>query len=44
MSAPRTYLIALAISLWVSGAGLVRAEKIIFAYPSPSTSFWFISL
>ena len=39
MSALRTYLIALAISLWVSGAGLVRAEKIIFAYPSPSTSF-----
>ena len=39
MSALRTYLIALAISLWVSGPGLVRAEKIIFAYPSPSTSF-----
>ena len=39
MSALRTYLIALVISLWVSGAGLVRAEKIIFAYPSPSTSF-----
>ena len=39
MSALRTYLIALIISLWVSGAGLVRAEKIIFAYPSPSTSF-----
>ena len=39
MSALRTYLIALAISLWVSGAGLARAEKIIFAYPSPSTSF-----
>ena len=39
MSALRTYLIALVISLWVSEAGLVRAEKIIFAYPSPSTSF-----
>ena len=39
MSALRTYLIALTISLWVSEAGLVRAEKIIFAYPSPSTSF-----
>ena len=39
MSALRTYLIALAISLWASGPGLVRAEKIIFAYPSPSTSF-----
>ena len=39
MSAPRTYLIALVISLWVSGNGLARAEKIIFAYPSPSTSF-----
>jgi NitT/TauT family transport system substrate-binding protein len=39
MSALRTYLIALAISLWVSGAALARAEKIIFAYPSPSTSF-----
>ena len=39
MSALRAYLIALAISLWVSEAGLVRAEKIIFAYPSPSTSF-----
>jgi len=39
MSALRAYLIALTISLWVSEAGLVRAEKIIFAYPSPSTSF-----
>jgi NitT/TauT family transport system substrate-binding protein len=39
MSALRTYLIALVISLWVSEAGLARAEKIIFAYPSPSTSF-----
>ena len=39
MSALRTYLIALVISLWVSGPGLVRGEKIIFAYPSPSTSF-----
>lgn len=39
MSAPRTYLMALVISLWVSGNGLARAEKIIFAYPSPSTSF-----
>jgi len=39
MSALRTYLIALAISLWISGKGLARAEKIIFAYPSPSTSF-----
>ena len=39
MSALRTYLIALVISLWVSEPGLVRAEKIIFAYPSPSTSF-----
>jgi NitT/TauT family transport system substrate-binding protein len=39
MSALRTYLIALAISLWVSGNGLASAEKIIFAYPSPSTSF-----
>ena len=39
MSALRTYLIALVISLWVSGPGLARAEKIIFAYPSPSTSF-----
>lgn len=39
MSALRAYLIALTISLWVSDAGLVRAEKIIFAYPSPSTSF-----
>jgi ABC-type nitrate/sulfonate/bicarbonate transport system substrate-binding protein len=39
MSELCTYLIALAIGLWVSGAGLVRAEKIIFAYPSPSTSF-----
>ena len=39
MSALRAYLIALTISLWVSAAGLVRAEKIIFAYPSPSTSF-----
>jgi ABC-type nitrate/sulfonate/bicarbonate transport system substrate-binding protein len=38
MSALRTYLIVLAISLWVSGPGLARAEKIIFAYPSPSTS------
>jgi NitT/TauT family transport system substrate-binding protein len=39
MSAPRTYLMALVVSLWVSGNGLARAEKIIFAYPSPSTSF-----
>lgn len=39
MSALRAYLIALTISLWVSGNGLARAEKIIFAYPSPSTSF-----
>jgi NitT/TauT family transport system substrate-binding protein len=39
MSALRAFLIALTISLWVSEAGLVRAEKIIFAYPSPSTSF-----
>jgi NitT/TauT family transport system substrate-binding protein len=39
MSALRAFLIALTISLWVSGAGLARAEKIIFAYPSPSTSF-----
>ena len=35
----RRYLIASIISLWVFGIGLARAEKIIFAYPSPSTSF-----
>jgi NitT/TauT family transport system substrate-binding protein len=39
MSALRVCLITLTLSLWVSEAGLVRAEKIIFAYPSPSTSF-----
>jgi NitT/TauT family transport system substrate-binding protein len=39
MNALRRHLITLVISLWVCGAGLVRAEKIIFAYPSPSTSF-----
>src|SRR5258706_6411462 len=39
MNSLRSYLIAFVIGLWVSGAGLVHAEKIIFAYPSPSTSF-----
>jgi NitT/TauT family transport system substrate-binding protein len=39
MSALRIRLFAVLITLWVSPAGLVRAEKIIFAYPSPSTSF-----
>src|SRR5258706_12623503 len=39
MNARPASLIALVLSLWVSGAGLVHAEKIIFAYPSPSTSF-----
>jgi NitT/TauT family transport system substrate-binding protein len=35
----RSHLIALTISLLGSWVGLARAEKIIFAYPSPSTSF-----
>jgi NitT/TauT family transport system substrate-binding protein len=35
----RSLLIALVISLCGTGSGLVHAEKIIFAYPSPSTSF-----
>src|SRR6266481_1543873 len=32
-------LVAIVISLFVARAGIVHAEKIIFAYPSPSTSF-----
>jgi len=32
-------LVALMISLWAFCSGSARAEKIIFAYPSPSTSF-----
>src|SRR5258706_15916698 len=39
MNARPASLIALVLSLWVSGPDLARAEKIIFAYPSPSTSF-----
>jgi NitT/TauT family transport system substrate-binding protein len=39
MSAFRRCLFALIISLWVCGPNSARAEKIIFAYPSPSTSF-----
>ena len=39
MSAFRGCLFALIISLWVCGPNSARAEKIIFAYPSPSTSF-----
>jgi NitT/TauT family transport system substrate-binding protein len=39
MSALRGCLFALIISLWVCGPNSARAEKIIFAYPSPSTSF-----
>lgn len=39
MSALPRHLFALVVSLWVSWASVVRAEKIIFAYPSPSTSF-----
>ena len=39
MNARPAHLIALVLSLWVSEPGLARAEKIIFAYPSPSTSF-----
>ena len=35
----RSYLIASVIGLSVPWTGLARAEKIIFAYPSPSTSF-----
>jgi len=35
----RSQLVALMISLWAFWPGLARAEKIIFAYPSPSTSF-----
>jgi ABC-type nitrate/sulfonate/bicarbonate transport system substrate-binding protein len=35
----RSLLIALVLGFWVCFAGLARAEKIIFAYPSPSTSF-----
>src|SRR6266404_9164525 len=32
-------LVAIVISLFVARVGIVHAEKIIFAYPSPSTSF-----
>jgi NitT/TauT family transport system substrate-binding protein len=32
-------LVAIVISLFITRAGIVHAEKIIFAYPSPSTSF-----
>ena len=32
-------LVAILISLFVAQVGIVHAEKIIFAYPSPSTSF-----
>jgi ABC-type nitrate/sulfonate/bicarbonate transport system substrate-binding protein len=39
MSAVSNRLFALVISLWVCWASLARAKKIIFAYPSPSTSF-----
>jgi NitT/TauT family transport system substrate-binding protein len=39
MNARPVHLIALILSLWVSAPGFARAEKIIFAYPSPSTSF-----
>ena len=39
MKMRHNFLIALAISFWLSWAGVARAEKIIFAYPSPSTSF-----
>ena len=35
----RSQLVVLMISLWAFWPGLARAEKIIFAYPSPSTSF-----
>ena len=35
----RSLLIALVLGFWGCFAGLARAEKIIFAYPSPSTSF-----
>jgi ABC-type nitrate/sulfonate/bicarbonate transport system substrate-binding protein len=35
----RRYLIVSIIALWLSWPGWARAEKIIFAYPSPSTSF-----
>ena len=39
MKMQHNFLIASIISVWLSWAGVVRAEKIIFAYPSPSTSF-----
>ena len=32
-------LVAIVISLFIARAGIVHAEKIIFAYPSPSTSY-----
>jgi NitT/TauT family transport system substrate-binding protein len=39
MSRLRIQLILLLVCVWASSPGLVHAEKIIFAYPSPSTSF-----
>ena len=39
MKMQHNFLIASIISVWLSWAGVARAEKIIFAYPSPSTSF-----
>jgi ABC-type nitrate/sulfonate/bicarbonate transport system substrate-binding protein len=34
-----TKLVAILVSLLALRVGIVHAEKIIFAYPSPSTSF-----
>jgi NitT/TauT family transport system substrate-binding protein len=39
MSRLRIQILLLLVCVWASSQGLVHAEKIIFAYPSPSTSF-----
>ena len=39
MKTMRVKFVAIVISLFVARVGIVHAEKIIFAYPSPSTSF-----
>ncbi len=39
MKMQHNFLIASIIGVWLSWTGVARAEKIIFAYPSPSTSF-----